>query len=219
MFQREHYNRQMEALHAELRALGQMVVASITWSLGAFHRHDTAIARRVIADDKDIDHAQQVLEEHVIGVIATQQPVAGDLRRLIAMIEIASELERIGDYAKSVAKITVREGEPLELAVPAGIFEMSDRALQMLNSSLEAFIRQDVAAAQQLAAADDQVDALQEQVRVALFEGLQQSPGQSSWVADLLMLSHSIERIADRATNIGERVIFMVQGTQIELNA
>ena len=106
---REHYTQQLEALHAELRSLGQLVVAAITWSLDALNRQDVAIAQRVVAGDREIDRAQYTIEDHAIGVIATQQPVAGDLRRLIATIEIAGELERIGDYAKSVAKIVIRD--------------------------------------------------------------------------------------------------------------
>jgi phosphate transport system protein len=215
---RDHYTQQLEALHAELRSLGQLVVAAITWSLGAFNRHDTAIAQRVISDDHDIDHAQYTLEEHVIGVIATQQPVAGDLRRLIATIAIASELERIGDYAKSIGKIVIRAMDQPLLEPPAGLAQMAERALAMLNESLEAFIEQDVDVAQSLGAADDQVDALQQQVRAELLNRLQSDPANASQLADLLTVTHNLERIADRTTNIAERVIFMVKGAQVELN-
>jgi phosphate transport system protein len=218
MHPREHYTQQLEALHAELRALGQLVVAAITWSLDAFNRQDGAVAQRVVADDHDIDHAQYILEEHAVGVIATQQPVAGDLRRLIAAIEIASELERIADYAKSIAKIVISDVEQPPLEPPGGLAEMADRALAMLNESLEAFIRQDADAARGLGAADDQVDLLQKQVRAELLERLQREPANASRLADLLAVTHNLERIADRTTNIGERVVFMVNGAQIELN-
>lgn len=218
MHPREHYTQQLEALHAELRALGQLVVAAITWSLGALNRQDITVAQRVVADDRDIDHAQYTLEEHAIGVIATQQPVAGDLRRLIATIEIASELERIADYAKSIARIVIREAERPPLEPPAGLAEMADRALTMLNEALEAFIRQDVESARRLGAADDQVDMLQKQVRAELIEHLQHEPANAIWLADLLAVAHTLERIADRTTNIAERIVFMVSGAQIELN-
>ena len=88
MHPREHYIQQLEALHAELRALGQLVVATIGWSLDALNRQDTVVAQRVVDDDQDIDHAHYTLEDHAITVIATQQPVAGDLRQLIAAIEM-----------------------------------------------------------------------------------------------------------------------------------
>ena len=215
---RDHYAQQLEALHAELRSLGQLVVAAITWSLGAFSHHDTKVAERVVNDDHDIDHAQYTLEEHAITVIATQQPVARDLRRLIAAIAIASELERIGDYAKSIAKIVIRDVEQPPLEPPTGIMQMAERALAMLNEALEAFIQQDVDRARQLGAADDQVDALDRQVRGELIDRLQHDPAKASQFADLLAVTHNLERIADRTTNIAERVVFMVSGAQVELN-
>jgi phosphate transport system protein len=218
MHPREHYTQQLEALHAELRALGQLVVAAIGWSLDALNRQDAVVAQRVIGDDRDIDHAQYTLEEHAIAVIATQQPVAGDLRQLIATIEIAAELERIADYAKSIAKIVIRAAERPPLEPPAGIAQMAERALAMLNHALEAFIRQDGEAAQQLGAADDQVDALQTQVRAELIDRLGREPASVERLADLLMVAHNLERIADRTTNIAERVVFMVSGAQVELN-
>ena len=215
---REHYTHQLEALHAELRALGQLVVAAITWSLGAFDRQDVSIAQRVVTGDLDIDHAQYALEDHAVVVIATQQPVAGDLRQLIATIQIASELERIADYAKGIAKIVIGDMERPPLDPPAGMDEMAKQALSMLNEALEAFIRQDAAAARQLGAADDQVDALQKQVRAELIDRIQREPDNAGRLADLLSVTRTIERIADRTTNIAERVVFMVSGTQVELN-
>ena len=215
---RNHYTQQLDALHAELRSLGQRVIAAITWSLGAFDQHDSIIAQRVIADDLDIDDAQYTLEEHVIGVIATQQPVAGDLRRLLATIAVASEFERIGDYAKSIAKTVIANSNktPLEPSPELGI--MADKALIMLHKALEAFIVQDIEAARQLAKADDDVDELQNTIRGELLKHLQREPEQADQIVGLLALTHNLERIADRSTNIAERVIFMVSGAQEELN-
>src|SRR5262245_350788 len=143
MHTREHFSQQLEALHAELRSLGQLVVAAITWSLDALHRQDVTVAQRIIDDDHDIDRAQDILEYHAISVIATQQPVAGDLRRLIATIQTAGELERIADYAKSISKVVIRSAGQPALDSPAGMAQMAERALAMLNEALEAFIRQD----------------------------------------------------------------------------
>ena len=215
---REHYTQQLEALHAELRSLGQLVVAAITWSLDALNRQDVVVAQRIVAGDRDIDRAQYTLEDHAIGVIATQQPVAGDLRRLIATSEIGGELERIADYAKSIAKIVLRSADLPPIEPPVGMAQMAERALAMLNQALEAFIRQDSKTAQQLGAADDQVDALHKQVRAELIERLQHEPASVDRLADLLTVAHNLERIADRTTNIAERVVFMVSGTQVELN-
>ncbi|MFL5801706.1 MAG: phosphate signaling complex protein PhoU [Roseiflexaceae bacterium] len=218
MHPREHFMQQLDALHAELRSLGQLVVAAITWSLDALNRHDVVLAQRIVADDRDIDRAQYTLQDHAIVVIATQQPVAGDLRQLIAAIETASELERIADYAKSIARIVIRDAGRSSLDPPAGMAQMAERALAMLNEALEAFIRQDGDAARRLGAADDQVDALQKQVRAELIERLEREPANAARLADLLAVTQTLERIADRATNIAERVVFMVSGAQIELN-
>lgn len=218
MHPREHYTQQLEALHAELRALGHLVVAAITWSLGALKRQDSIVAQRVVADDLDIDHAQYTLEDHTISLIATQQPVAGDLRRLIATIAIASELERIADYAKSIAKIVIRGEQRLPLELPAGFEDMAQRALTMLNQALEAFIHQDIEAAQRLGNDDDLVDLLHNQMRIELLERIEREPGNALWLTDLLAVVHTVERIADRTTNIAERIVFMVSGAQVELN-
>jgi phosphate transport system protein len=218
MHPREHFMQQLDALHAELRSLGQLVVAAITWSLDALNRHDVVLAQRIVADDRDIDRAQYTLQDHAIVVIATQQPVAGDLRQLIAAIETAGELERIADYAKSIARIVIRDAGRSSLDLPAGMAQMAERALAMLNEALEAFIRQDGDAARRLGAADDQVDALQKQVRAELIERLEREPANAARLADLLAVTQTLERIADRATNIAERVVFMVSGAQIELN-
>lgn len=218
MSARHHYAQQLEALNAELRSLGQLVIAAITWSLGAFNDHDQEIAKRVIADDRDIDHAQYTLEEHVIGVIATQQPVAGDLRRLVAMIEIASEFERIGDYAKGIAKIVIRNSGIETPEAPAALTNLATQAMSMLQEVLEAFIRQDIDAARRLGLADDQVDTLEHELRTELMQRLKQEPEYANHYVDLLVLIHHLERIADRTTNIAERIVFMVNGSQVELN-
>ncbi len=215
---RYHYMQQLDALHAELRALGQLTIAAITWSLGAFSNNDINLAKRIITDDQVIDQAHYTLEEHAISVIATQQPVAGDLRRLLATIAVASEFERIGDYAKGIAKLVVRAVEQPSLETPDALFQMSDRAIAMLNESLEAFIHQDIEAARRLGVEDDQVDTLQKQIRSDILQRMQQEPQHAIQLVSLLSLTHNIERIADRSTNIAERVVFMVSGTQVELN-
>jgi phosphate transport system protein len=216
---REHFTQQLDALHAELRSLGQMVVAAITWSIDALSRQDVAVARRIVADDQDIDRAQYTIEDHAITVIATQQPVAGDLRQLIATIQTAAELERIADYAKSIARIVIRDAGQPALDPPAGMAQMAVQALAMLHEALEAFIRQVGEAAQMLGAADDLVDALQKQVRADLIARLEHEPANAARLAALLSVTQTLERIADRATNIAERAVFMISGAQVELNS
>ena len=215
---REHYLRQLEIIHAELQVLGQMVVAAITQAIDTLAQQDTELAEQVVVDDQRIDRAQYALEEHVLGVMATQQPTAGDLRRLIAAIEIAGELERIGDYAKGIAKITIRNAHR-PLAKPlVDIPRMAEFAVDMLNRALIAFVEEDAAAARQLGPADDRVDVLSTRVRTELLDLMQHDPSIVEPAVDLLFVAHNMERIADRTTNIAERVIFIDSGDIVELN-
>jgi phosphate transport system protein len=215
---RERYQQELAALHTELRALGEMVVTAITRAVDALVRHDGALAQQVIAADAAIDKAQAALEEQVLVVMATQQPIAGDLRRLVAAIEIASELERIGDYAKGIAKIVGREAAPAKLMPTEQLPQMAQHAIAMLNEVLEAYVGEDAAVGQRLAEADDQVDALRRNSQADLIEAMQRDPAVVPQAVSQLFIVHNIERIADRATNIAERIVFMVSGENIELN-
>jgi phosphate transport system protein len=215
---REHYIQQLEALHTELRALGQMVIVAIKEAVASLDQQQVDTAERIVADDQRIDRSQYALEEHAIVVIATQQPMAGDLRRLVAFIEIASELERIGDYAKGIAKATIRNAGQPRAAPPPDIPTMAQQAIAMLGAVLDAFVDQDAPAARRLAEADDQVDTLSKRVRGELLDMMRREPASVEQAVDLLTVAHNLERIADRTTNIAERVIFMVSGDIVELN-
>ena len=215
---REHYVQQLEALHTEIRALGQMVIVSITRAIDALRRQDTAAAERIRADDDRIDQAQAALEERALTVMATQQPMAGDLREIIAAIEIASELERIGDYAKSVAKITIRNADQPLVQPLIDIPQIAEKAINMLGNALDAYVNRDAEAARGLAESDDQVDELVGHVRADLLGIIQSDPTTAERAVDLMFVAHNLERIADRTTNIAERVIFMVKGDIVELN-
>jgi phosphate transport system protein len=215
---REHYVQQLEGLHIEIRALGQMVIVSITRAVDALRRQDVEAAKKIIADDQHIDQAQASLEEHVLAVMATQQPMAGDLRRLIAAIEIASELERIGDYAKSLAKVTIRHADQPLVMPLSDIPEMAELAINMLGTALDAYVNMDAEAANRLAESDDRVDELGKHIEARLIDIIQQDPTTTARAVDLLFAAHNVERIADRTTNIAERVIFMVKGDIVELN-
>jgi phosphate transport system protein len=215
---REHYVQQLEGLHTELRALGQLVIVSITRAIEALRRQDVEAARKIVADDQRIDQAQATLEEHTLAVMATQQPMAGDLRQLVAAIEVASELERIGDYAKGLAKITIRNADQPLVKPLVDIPEMAEHAINMLGSALDAYENMDADAAHRLADADDRVDDLGKQVQAELLDVIQADPSTAARAVDLLFVAHNLERIADRTTNIAERVIFMVKGDVVELN-
>ena len=215
---RERYLQELAALHADLKSLGELVITAITRSVDALIQQATSTAEQVVADDQRIDQAESALEEQVLIVMATQQPIAGDLRRLVAAIEIASELERIGDYAKGIAKVIIRNADLSQVTPPGDLTEMAQQAIAMLREVLDAYVREDATVGQRLAAADDRVDELRKHIRAQLIEVMQRDPAAVSAAVDLLFVTHHLERIADRTTNIAERIVFIISGEMIELN-
>jgi phosphate transport system protein len=218
MATREQFTHELATVRADLLALGQLAATAVRHAVAALQQRDRGWAQRVIAADVPIDAAAQRLEAHVFLLIATQQPVASDLRQLIAAITMSSELERIADYAKGIARIVVRHAAQLPAALPPDLRALSQQATGMLHAALAAFAAQDVAAATALRAADEVADALYGQLEAALIDQLQQDPTTGAWVARLLLAAHHLERVADRATNLAERVIFIAAGDVVDLN-
>jgi phosphate transport system protein len=215
---REHYVQQLEAIHTELRALGQLVIVSITKTITALRQQDVDGAKQIIVDDARIDQAQSRLEEHAVAIMATQQPTARDLRRLVAAIESASELERIGDYAKGIAKVTVRSSDQPLVKPISEISIIAEQGINMLGNALDAYVNEDAEAARRLSIADDSVDELVARVRTELIAAIQDDPTITPRAVDLLFVAHNLERIADRTTNIAERVVYIDSGDIVELN-
>jgi phosphate transport system protein len=215
---RQIFEEQIRELLEDLLAMGQMVADSIERAIQALARQDKDLAQEVIAYDDEINGSQYEIDEKCLVLIATQQPMAGDLRTILSISNIASELERIGDYAEGIAKLAVRlAGQPL-LKPLIDIPRMAEEGRRMLLSSLEAFARQDVELAQQIGTADELVDALYDQVYRELLVYMMQDPRTITQATYLLWVAHNLERIADRTTNIAERVIFMESGKIVELN-
>jgi phosphate transport system protein len=218
MRMRDRYLKELEELHTDLKALGELVVVAITQAIDALVQQDIATAERIVAADRHIDAAQLAVEEHTLIVMATQQPIAGDLRRLVAAIGIASELERIGDYAKGIAKITIRNADLSAVTSLVDLPQMAQGAITMLRDVLDAFVQSDATVGQRLIDADDRVDELRRHIRADLTAAMQRDPAIVPQAVDLLFVAHNLERIADRTTNIAERLVFMVSGEVIELN-
>src|SRR5262245_43535878 len=215
---RERYLQELAALHADLKSLGELVITAITRSVDALVQQTSSTAEQVVADDQRIDQAESTLEEQVLVVMATQQPIAGDLRRLVAAISIASELERIGDYAKGIAKVTIRNAGLSPVTPPSDLTEMAQQAIAMLGDVLDAYVQEAAAVGQRLAEADDRVDELRTRMRTELIARMQRDAAVVPGAVDLLFVTHYLERIADRTTNIAERIVFIISGEMIELN-
>jgi phosphate transport system protein len=215
---RQSFEQELNRLQSEVLALGDTVQQNIIDSVTMLKERDFEGSRRLIAADRDINRKRNEIEMDCLTLIATQQPLAGDLRVIAAMLAIAGELERMNDYTKGIARINLMIGEEPLLKPLIDIPRMAEKARDMLYRSLDAFARRDANLAQAIPAQDDEVDELYNKV----FHELMTLASGDVDILDranyLLWAAHNLERTADRVTNICERVVFMVTGELVELN-
>lgn len=215
---RDLFNAELRQLQDDVLTLGSMAEKAILDALESMRDGDVEWSRRIIEDDQRINKKRFEIEDRAIFVIASQQPMATDLRALASVLYIITDLERIADHAEGIARInTMMEPEPLPRRlgyIPA----MADRAVAMLRDSLKAYIEMDVDAAVQICNADDEVDRLQDSVYEDCIQQMVANPATIQRNTYLLWTAHNIERIADRCTNICERVVYTVTGHMDELN-
>ncbi len=217
---RERYAQQIGGLRDELLRMGSMVEQALLRAITALETWDSTLAAQVISEDALIDEVWRSLQERTIHLLATQQPVvASDLRLCTVVTAIAGELERIGDYANTIAK-RVRQAtrRPALLTPPPQIYEMGRLAVKMVNTSLQAFLRQDADLAHSLTADDERVDELEDQLRAEIIAAAQADPALFEAAVDMIDLTRALERSADRATNIAERVIYLTTSTLETIN-
>ncbi len=207
------FDRDLRELQGDLLQLGGMVEKAIIKALDALKNRDMPLAEEIIREDDAIDEKRFDIEEKCIDLIATQGPLAGDLRILITVLHVSTELERIGDYAEGIAKISLAMGDEPPLKPLIDIPRMGDRSMDMLRRSLDSFVNRDIVAARQVWEDDDEVDALYEQVYRELLTYMMADHSAIRRATYLLWIAHDLERIADRTTNIAERVIFLVTGS------
>ena len=205
-------NRQLEHLQTEVVLLADMVNKAIIRAVAALKDRDLAESKQLIAEDDHIDRKRYEIEDLCVDLIATQQPMAGDLRAIIALLHITVELERMGDYAEGIAKISLRMGNDPPLKPLIDIPRMAAKSSEMLQDSLTALTERDESRANKVLDDDDEVDALYDQVYRELLLYMLQDPQSIQRATYLLWAAHDLERIADRATNIAERVIYLVTG-------
>jgi phosphate transport system protein len=209
---RRAYHQQLELLQGELLSMGAAVEKQIEQSIDALKRRDTAMAGQTAARDSEIDRMRYDIEERCIDLFATQNPLASDLRAVTSALIIANELERMGDYAEGICKLTVKmAGEP-PLKPLIDIPRMAAIAQSMLQRSLRAFVDRDLAAARQIWQEDDQLDELYQQILRELLSYMLEQPSTVTRATYLLWVAHNLERIGDRVSNIAERVMYMATG-------
>ncbi len=215
---RESFDAQLAALKEQLLSLGAMVSNSQKLAVQALAERDEDLAREVIAGDHLINQARRDIDEHCLFLIASQQPVARDLRTIMSISAISTDLERMADHAKGIAVLTLRLADQPLLKPLIDVPRMAEIGREMLTGQLDAFMNGDVDAAKALAARDDEVDQLNDQVFRELLVIMMGDPRTITRATYLLWVAHDLERFADRTTNIGERVIFLMTGRIVEFN-
>lgn len=213
---RAEFDRDLRRLQDELLALGSMAEKAVAKAVEALRTRDLALSQQVVREDDAIDKKRAELEEQAVELIAVQQPVASDLRMLIAALHVSMELERIGDYAEGIGKISLMMGDQPPIKPLVDIPRMAEKATAMLRSSLDSLVNHDIDRAYKVLADDDEVDALYDQVYRELLLLMAQDPKIIERGTYLLWTAHDLERIADRATNIAEQVVYLVSGRHVD---
>ncbi len=209
------YTADRQEVIDRLRLLHARTDRSIVDAMQALLRRDLVLARRVCAADADVDRLRYDIESAVLNIIALQQPVAGDLRELMSINAIATDLERIADHAEGIARIAIFLGDDPIAATEPELWRMADVARGMLHDATRSFIDRDESLARETYGRDDEVDDLYAEVHTRLIARLAQveQDAASDAITHVLWCSHNLERIGDRATNICERTIFLVTGS------
>jgi phosphate transport system protein len=216
---RATFEAELKYLKDELLLLGNLVEQQIQGAVESFKQRDPQLSRTIVEKDDKVNEKRYMIEEQVLITIATQQPMARDLRLLASILEIAGELERIGDYAKGIATINIRMGEEALLTPLVKIPMMAEKCTSMLHRAIQAFIQEDIEEANQIPREDDEVDRLYEEVYNSMMEKIvhdENAIQRANWI---LWVAHNLERVADRVTNICERTIFTVTGDMKEIRS
>lgn len=215
---RETFDKKIQQIKDEILILGSMVEQAMLDSVAAFKSRDIQAANQLIEEDQPINDKRFALENAILILLATQQPLAHDLRLLAAMLLVSNELERMGDYAKGIANNTLRLG-PSDIPIPmSDIEKMAILGVNMLHRALSAFIKEDLQAAIRIPREDDAVDDLFNKSYRSIVDSMIANPSVIDDASYLLWVVHNLERFADRVTNICERTVFIISGDLMEMD-
>jgi len=214
---RSAFHKNLREIQDDVLVMGRMASKAILRSIEALTNRDIDLAQQIVFEDQKINQERFEIEEKCIQLIATQQPIANDLRIIVSVLNIITEVERIGDYAVGIAKISIMIGDEPPLKPLVDIPRMADKTADMLHRSLDAFISNDAEAARKISTEDDVVDHLYDQVFNELLTFMTEDPKTVTRATRLIWVAHDLERSADRVTNICERVVFVVTGKMEEI--
>jgi phosphate transport system protein len=211
------FRKGFQEIQDKVMAMGGMVTKEISRSVEALKNRDLKMAHQIIAADAKIDELRFAIEDRCIELVATQKPTTKDLRVIVAVLSITTELERIGDYAEGIARIVVMIGDEPPLKPLIDIPRMAELTTEMIEKSLKSFVTRDVELAKHVVTMDNSVDGLYDQVFRELLTFMMVDPKTINRATRLIWVAHNLERAADRVTNICERVVFTVTGKMEEL--
>ena len=215
---REAYHKSLKELQDELLEMGDMVAKAISGSVEALKKRDIETSKKIVEDDLLINKKRFEIEERCLLLIATQQPMAIDLRTIAAILSVITDLERMADHAEGIARINVMIGKESLVKKLVVMPRMAEKGLLMLERCLKAFMGRDADAARAICDEDTEVDVMYDQVYRELLLMMIENPKIIEGATYLIWVAHNLERIADRVTNIAERVVFMVTGKMEEIN-
>jgi phosphate transport system protein len=212
---KRHLERELDKLRKKILTLGAMVEGSIEKAVLSLKRQEIKLATKVIESDREIDQLEVEIEEDCLKILALYQPAAIDLRYVVGMLKMNNDLERMGDLAVNIAEraayLADRKGTELFL----DFTKMSEKVIAMVKKALDSLIKMNARMAQEVCAADDEVDAINREILLHIQSYIEQNPQEVKPLVHLLLVSRHLERIADLATNIAEDVIYMTEGTII----
>ena len=214
-----HFEAELEQLKGKLLEMSALVEASVQRSVSAVTQKDRSAAEQVLRDEARVNALEMEIDEFAINLLATQQPLAADLRLVVAALKINTDLERVGDLAVNIAEAARRYSSHAPVKKLIDIPRMATIAQSMLRDALDAFVRRDLALAQSVLNEDDRLDELKTQIFRELLTYMLQDPGTIEPALDLILVSRHLERIGDHATNIAEDVIFIVSARDVRHHA
>ncbi len=216
----KHLEREIENLKKRVLALSATVEDNVYKAVRALTERNSSLAEEVIAsDDRDIDQTEIEIEEECLKVLALHQPVAGDLRFIVAILKINSDLERMGDLAVNIAERAAFLASRARVEIPLDLALMAEKTKEMVRRSLDALVNRDSGLAREVLVDDDEVDAMNREMYIRIQDAIRRNPEELESLIHLLSCSHHLERIADHATNVAEDVVYMVEGVIVRHHA
>jgi phosphate transport system protein len=216
---RSRFQHGLDELKERLLEMGGMAEAAIELASESYRKHDGRLAQQVFEREKMINESERVIDEMAVDLLAMQQPMATDLRFVLAVLKINSDLERVGDLAVNVAQRSLDLAQEPEIDVPVDIARMTTAVSTMVRRALESFLSAKGEVAQAVLEMDSIVDRMKDEAFVNLVARMKADPDKVRQYLDVLLITRSLERIADHATNIAEDVIFWVSGADVRHNA